>query len=423
MTGTSACLLMFIAMARPAHADPNSADAGVPHSDTTAPAAPAPLLDELSRQTQNLFQSVRPGLVRVELPPPKWVQLLSDADNPVQKWGGLLSPDVMEKLRASEGHAAGVEAFVATQPATQEQAPQHPSVAPPESLQRQFSPSTNTSQPSASASDEPGDEPGPARTPHTFVVMRPDGGLEFVTGGAPPYDANSTAKSGPQFLGIVLDDAGHVLIPIFVEKDALQGRPLNVLDSQGKSVQARFVGSDRQTNLTVIQLDPPTGKPVTLSGDPPSEGSLVMLLSPNGDSGHLSIWTGGLLDRGLLVETNGHVGGFVRMGQFLSGDAMRPIARELIRYGKVRRAALGVLISQAQTPDGHRAVRIEEVIDHSAAAQAGLREGDFILSLAGSPVGDVPSFAAAIAQGNGQTELQLLRDGQPMTVTVNLQRR
>jgi S1-C subfamily serine protease len=145
-----------------------------------------------------------------------------------------------------------------------------------------------------------------------------------------------------------------------------------------------------------------------------------MLLSPNGDSGHLSIWTGGQQDRGLLITTGGNVGGFVRLGQYLSGDAMKPIASELIQYGKVRRAALGVLISQAETPDGQRAVRIEQVIEHSAAADGGLRDGDFILSLAGSSVSDVPSFAAAIAERNGQTDLAVLRDGQPVTVTVNL---
>lgn len=108
------------------------------------------------------------------------------------------------------------------------------------------------------------------------------------------------------------------------------------------------------------------------------------------------------------------------MGQFLSGNATKPVADQLIQYGKVRRAALGVLISQAETPDGHPAVHIEQVIEHSAAAEAGLRSGDFILSLAGTPVGNVPSFAAAIAQGDGPTDLQVVRDGQTATVTVNL---
>jgi hypothetical protein len=383
---------------------------------TTVPApttAPAPLLDEISRETQNLFQFVRPGLVRVELPPPKWIEVLSDADNPVQKWAGRIDKDVFDKLhdaqiQAAQGHLVRFNAFLATQPATSQ-----PASTPAASTQASSTP-PNASEPPRT----------PNRLTRTFVVARPDGGLEFIASGAQPYDSGVPNITGPRFLGIVLDDAGHLLVPMFIERDALEGRPVHVLSSDGKPMLASFVGSDRQTNLTVLQLQfplqSPPAKALSLTGTRPPDGSLVMLLSPEGQSGHLSIWTGGQQELGLLIATNGDVGGFVRMGQFLSGDAMQPIVSELIQFGKVRRAALGVLVSQSQTPDGHRAMRIEQVIVHSAAANAGLRQGDFILSLAGSPVGDVPSFAAAIAQRDGQTPLEILRDGQPATVTVVL---
>jgi S1-C subfamily serine protease len=81
---------------------------------------------------------------------------------------------------------------------------------------------------------------------------------------------------------------------------------------------------------------------------------------------------------------------------------------------------LGVLVSQAEAPNGHRAVRVERVVPNSAAAAAGVHDGDYILSLAGSPVGDITSFAAAIAERNGPTELQILRDGQTLTVSAEL---
>jgi hypothetical protein len=313
----------------------------------------------------------------------------------MQKWGGRLSPDVIQQLhdaqaRAAAGRSMAVNAFIAT------------------------------SQPSATQPAPEVKQPLVQQPTRTFLIARPDGGFEFVTTGAPPYDANVATPAAPQIMGIVLDDAGHVLIPVFIEKEALQGRPVRVAGGGNQFVAAHFVGSDRQTNLTVIQLESPLGRPVALAGGRPADGALVLLLAPNGDSGRLSIWTGGQEDRGLLITTAGNVGGFVRLGQYLSGDAMKPIASELIQYGKVRRAALGVLISQAQTPSGQRAMRIEQVIQNSAAADAGLRDGDFILSLAGSPVGDVPSFAAAIAERNGQTDLEILRDGRPVTVRVNL---
>jgi hypothetical protein len=356
---------------------------------TTAPAPlPAPLLEQISRETQSLIQSVRPGLVRVELPPPNWIQPFADESNLMQKWGGRLDPAVLAKLHeaqmgAAAGQASNVGAFV---------------------------PSTDPSIANAQ----------PTQPPRTFILARPDGGFELVTSGAPNYDADIGAPPAPQIMGIILDDAGHVLIPIFIEKQALAGHALAAISADNQRIKADYVGSDRQTNLTIIQLATPIGKPVGLSGAQPPDGALVMLLAPNGESGHLSIWTGGEQDRGLLITTAGQVGGFVRMGQFLSGDAMRPIADQLIQYGKVRRAQLGVLISQSETPDGHRAMRIEQVAQNSAAASAGLRPGDFILSLASSPVGDIPTFAAAIAQCDGPTDLQILRDTQPITITVNL---
>ena len=363
-----------------------------------APAAapPAPLLDQISRETQSLFQSVRSGLVVVELPPPQWIDPFTDANSPMQKWGGRLDPDFLAKLhaqlRAASSGATSVGAVLATsQPAS--------------------------SQPAVGKDVGPQPPPNASRP---LLIRRPDGDFELVTPGAPAYDAIIGQMAGPRFLGLVLDDSGHVLIPIFIDKDALQGRPMHVFNSQSKPVVARFVGSDRQTNLTVIQLQSPLGTPVVLAGDRPAEGSLVMLLSLTGDSGHLSIWTGAEQERGLLVSTSGSVGGFARMGQFLSGDAVRPIVDQLIQYGKVRRAALGVAIRQSETPDGHPAMLIEHVIEASAAAEGGLRDGDFIVSLAGVPVADVSSFAAAIAQGDGPTDLQIVRNGQSATVTVNL---
>jgi S1-C subfamily serine protease len=62
-----------------------------------------------------------------------------------------------------------------------------------------------------------------------------------------------------------------------------------------------------------------------------------------------------------------------------------------------------------------------QVIAGSAAEQAGLRQDDLILSLAGESVGDPQSFAAAIANRRGKTEITILRQGQKHVVNVDLQ--
>jgi hypothetical protein len=364
---------------------------------------PAPLLDQINHETQNLFESVRSGLVVVKLPPPQLPDPFNDTSGFMQKWSARLSPDVLAKLheaqaRAASGGISTVGAFVAASQPAELQSPTSQTT------------SQTTSQP-ANQDANPGSR--------SFFVRRPDGETELVTTSTPIYDA-ILDQMAPRCLGLVLDDARHVLIPIFIDKEALAGQPLHVFDARGKLVAAQFIGSDRQMNLTVVQLETPIGKPLHITGDRPPDGSLVMLLSPSGDSGHLSIWTNGTQDRGLLITTSGAIGGIVRSGEFASGNSIKPIADQLIQYGKVRRAALGVAIRQTETPNGHPAMLIEHVVDHSAAAEGGLRDGDFIVSLAGVPVADVFTFAAAIAQGNGPTDLQIVRDGQVGTVTVNL---
>ena len=67
------------------------------------------------------------------------------------------------------------------------------------------------------------------------------------------------------------------------------------------------------------------------------------------------------------------------------------------------------------------AMRIDEVILNSAADKAGLKPGDLLLALAGEAVSDIPSFAAAIASRSGAMELQVLRGGEVVKVTVDLQ--
>ncbi len=269
----------------------------------------------------------------------------------------------------------------------------------------------------------------------------------------------------PNNIGLLLDDRGHVLVPQYVDREAVLDQPIHLTGASGAAIDARLVGSDQQTGLTVLQLvraagtgtekpalqlkaaatteplaEATTGlelfggaKPVKLARDKPVDGSLVLLLSPGGGTGKLGVWNGGGRDYGVVVNIDGEVAGITRYGQFLGGAACQLIADQIIRNGAVRRATLGVIITQIEKEDALRrtqpllgdrpAVRVDEVVARSVAERGGLKQGDILLSLDGEPASDIPTLAAAIAAKNGSARVRVLRGDQVIELTVDLQRK
>lgn len=349
---------------------------------------PAPMLERINAETQALYDHVKPGLVRVQLPVPKWMEQLGQRDNPANRWP--LDPQVKETLESQIGRTGGGQMQAIITPSTQPQTGSEPSTQPAERWQR-------------------------------TVVQRPDGTIELVEPGSVPDDGVIAAITAPRVLAIIYDDQGHIVVPRFVEKEAVdEQHPLTVFGLAGGAAVARFVGSDRQTNLTVLKLEKPLGKTATFTGSRPTDGSLVMMLAHGGDAGRLLVWTRAQQEQGVVVGVDGTIDGFARYGQFLDARICKPVIDQLIANGKVSRASLGVLVTEGEAPDGRPSMHVDQVKPGSAAEAAGIREGDYIVSLAGSPVDDLPSFAAAISAQNGTTQIQILRGNEMMQVQVEL---
>jgi membrane-associated protease RseP (regulator of RpoE activity) len=197
----------------------------------------------------------------------------------------------------------------------------------------------------------------------------------------------------------------------------------------GQMTRARFVGSDRKANITLLKLDKPQGIPVKIAPTRPQEGTLTMFLSPNSGVGRLMIWTNELKDWGVVVNMEGGVYGFARQGQFLSAAGCRSAIDQLIRDGQVRRAQIGLGIVEVPQNDPARdkdvalgtqpAVRVSEIAPHSPAAGAGIKVGDLIVELNDQPVGDPHSYAAAMGEPKSKTSVKVLRAGQTKTVTID----
>src|SRR5437868_228898 len=65
-----------------------------------------PMLEQLNRETQSLYRDVQSGLVRVQLPTPKWIRDAAAKDDPLRKWEKVIDPKVKEKIDQQRNEVA-----------------------------------------------------------------------------------------------------------------------------------------------------------------------------------------------------------------------------------------------------------------------------------------------------------------------------
>ena len=355
---------------------------GVPLADaqTTRPA-----LSQLDAEMRSLYADVAAGTVRVQLPMPTVARLMGAGDREwISKWRELIDPRVLEQL----------DALPASRPVSGRER---------DRIKGARGGTSASSSKTVLYLDEINDK-------MIAVLPRDPGAGELV--------------------GVVLEGGTHVAIPAYVPREEVGDRPLRAT-AGSEQVEATFVGADRQTNVTVLKLAKPFGKALAFADEKPALGSLVVTLLPARRAAKLTLWTGGHEEHAVVIDVGGRIAGFARPGQLLAGEDLRFVAGELVKHGKVKRAQLGVWIAQVQPNDPLRqkvpllgarpALRVAKVMTDTAAVAAGLKVGDLILSLAGEPVEDLPTFAAAISSHSGPTELRVIRDGAEATVTVNLE--
>jgi S1-C subfamily serine protease len=107
------------------------------------------------------------------------------------------------------------------------------------------------------------------------------------------------------------------------------------------------------------------------------------------------------------------------------------VASALAQHGHVRRGYLGIRSQPVPIPAAQRQALGREqesglllvgVEEGSPAAQGGLLIGDILVGLAGQPVGDPDELLGRLVGPMvGQpTQVQVLRGGQPATITVTI---
>ena len=263
--------------------------------------------------------------------------------------------------------------------------------------------------------------------------------------------------------GVIVDaDKGYILTNNHVIKEA---DDITVTLQDGRDFKATVVGADPDTDVAVIRIkaDKLTALPVADSGKLQVGDFVVAVGEPFGlgqtvTSGIVSALkrkglgdtyqnfiqtdasinpgnSGGALVNlaGQLIGINSMIyspsGASAGIGFAIPSNLALDVMHQLIRYGKVRRGSLGVE-AQDVTPRIARALGLKDTdgalvtrIDgQSAAARAGVHEGDVIVGVNGQPINSVDQLnnAEGLLPVGKPVHLSLLRQGKTMSLTTEL---
>lgn len=261
--------------------------------------------------------------------------------------------------------------------------------------------------------------------------------------------------------GMVLDRQGNILTNHHVVAGATR---MNVKLASGEEFEAKLVGADPKTDLAVIRIKPPADIPYLSFGnsDKVRVGEWVIAIgNPRGleqtvTAGIISAkHRTGILDPssyqdyiqtdaainpgnsgGPLLNIAGEViginaaivsesGSFEGIGFAIPSNMAMNIAEALIKNGRVVRGWLGVSVQEVTASIARslnlkvlRGALVAEVLAGGPAEKAGIRRGDVVISLNGTPIESANDFRNRIATApiGQKVQVNLLRKGERMTL-------
>jgi S1-C subfamily serine protease len=302
---------------------------------------------------------------------------------------------------------------------------------------------------------------------------RPPGSVAEVAGRVVPAVVSieiRVGENGGTGSGVMINGDGYIVTNNHVVSLAASnpGSNLEVIFSDGSRVGASIVGRDPKTDLAVIKVEVANPVVATLgrSADLEVGDSVIAIGSPLGLAGTVTTGIVSAVDRpvrldgegtdtnavidaiqtdaainpgnsgGALVDSGGAVvgintairtlsvsgaGGSIGLGFAIPIDDATAIAQQLIRTGQVKHPELGVNARSVTdgTTDG---AQVQNVQQSSAAAEAGIREGDVVTKIAERLIGSADELIVAVRerQIGEQVAVALVRDGRPLVVQVVL---
>ena len=268
--------------------------------------------------------------------------------------------------------------------------------------------------------------------------------------------------------GVIISADGLIITNYHVIEDATE---IEITSNKNKTYKAEIIGSDPNTDLAVLKINPDENLPFIPFGDSDNSriGEWVLAvgnpfnLNSTVTAGIISAKSRDLNDRdsknqsfiqtdaavnmgnsgGALVNTSGELigintaissitGGFVGYSFAVPSNIVRKVFEDLIEFGNVQKGLLGVSGNALNTDIAEKfeindtqGFLIGEVIEGMGAEEAGLKTGDIIKKVDDVVINsfsDLTGYLSTKRPGE-KVKLNFTRDGVNQKLMVNLKKK
>jgi S1-C subfamily serine protease len=273
-------------------------------------------------------------------------------------------------------------------------------------------------------------------------------------------------SEGTHGSGFLIDPAGFIVTNDHV---VARARKILVTLADGRTFEARVAGRDPTTDLALLKIDTGTGEAlpvlrIATSSDIQIGEPVIAIGNPLGYIGSASQGIVSGLDRiyidtdpvgyiqhdaainpgssgGPILNRRGEVIGIntaipdtspydIGIGLAIPATTIQAVAADLRRYGRVRRAGLGVTVQQldgalatAMGRARHDGLAVSSVTEDSPAQEAGLLPGDILLRIDTHPLRRVRDLIVALSnyRAGQAVDLVVIRNGREQRLGVRLE--
>lgn len=261
----------------------------------------------------------------------------------------------------------------------------------------------------------------------------------------------------------LISDKSYILTNNHVVEHA---EKIKVILQDRREFEAKIIGTDPKSDIAILEIK--IGKLPTLSLGDSSKlevGEWVVAIgNPFGLSHTLTVGVVSATGRnslgindyedfiqtdaainpgnsgGPLVNLDGDVvgintaifsksGGYMGIGFAIPINLANTITKQLMAYGKVTRGHLGISIQELSPKlaksfdlEKNEGILVAQVMDDSPAADAGIKQGDIIISFRGKAVSSIGAFRnmVALSAPKSKASLMLIRDGERIKLNVTI---